>query len=856
MYKNIFITRRTETDRSKVYVWGDGQHNDAGVKVYDWSNQFGYAFIPDKEGEFQSIFGHNLKKTRKYFGSPLVFESDLPRELRVLSDMYLDSDDVSKDIIIGYFDLEADDEGGFPAIETTEKEITAITFFSSDDSKYVSFILDKNNEMENYESSTHSIRRYSSEGEMLGEFLTWFVSKKFDILTGWNISGNAEQTGFDIPYLYRRMVKILGKETADCLSPIGHVSWNDTRNQYQIAGISIIDYLPLYKKFTYVQRPNYRLDTIGKIEVGEGKLEFKGSISQLKKDDIKKFLEYNERDVKLVLKLDEKLRLIELIRRACHTSHIPYEDYMFSSRLIEGAIVTHLHRKKVVVPNKSEEGRLEFQKLKESGEKGIVGAFVKEPPAGLHEWIFSLDVQSLYPSLIMTLNISPESKMGKVLMWNAEKHHRKEISSYSVRLGTEAPVQLNREQFDRFIETTGYAIASNGVLYSTQKKGVIPTIIEEWFSLRKEYKKKQKDAAKAGNAAEEELYDRLQHVQKIFLNSIYGSLAMGIFRFYDLENAEAVTTSGQVVVKSTDKLVNAYFQKHGVGNNVVKYQDTDSAFIDASEIVKTETQEDQKLTKLISFAKEVEKYVNKQYGNLAKKFFFSNNNKLFIKGEKVCRTIFWDGVKKHYAINKVYDLDKDRAVQSTDDDWMVIVGFDCIKSSCPIAFATLMKTILMNISLRSEKEQTDNLVLKFDVESFPVNQVARNTSVKDMEKYHLIDPDTLTSFAKKTPIHLKAAMVYNRLLDRLGLTTQFEKIKSGEKIKWVYLKPNPYDLEFIAFKDYNDPSEIVDFIHSYADKSMMFEKEAKTKIQQFYTALGWGKLPTEVNQRAKNFFDF
>lgn len=326
MYQNIFISNRNEFEPATVYLWGDGQHNDAGLQALPYSD-FYYAFRKSPTGTYQSIYGQKLKKVKVWArDEPGMFESDLGRELRVLSDVYLDSDEVSKGHNLGVIDIEASSVGGFVNIEKADKEIYSICMYSQKDDQYVTFLYDRQKRYtdRNLEEKV-AVMRFDTERDLFNAFLAWFGEQKFTLLTGWNIHG------FDIPYLYRRIKVVLGDHDAKMLSSVGLVSWNENRERYRIAGISCLDYIELYKKYRQEPRASYRLDYIGENEGIGAKVHFDMTIDDLYASDIDKFIEYNLQDVRIVVGIDKKLRYIELARSICHEGHVPYEDFMYSS---------------------------------------------------------------------------------------------------------------------------------------------------------------------------------------------------------------------------------------------------------------------------------------------------------------------------------------------------------------------------------------------------------------------------------------------------------------------------------------------------------------------------------------------
>jgi DNA polymerase elongation subunit (family B) len=362
---------------------------------------------------------------------------------------------------------------------------------------------------------------------------------------------------FDVPYLYNRIKRVLGKKVANQLSTIGEMYYSPYRNRYSIAGTSMLDYMVVYKKFFYGELPSYALNAISMKELGRGKIEYEGNLDALMENDIETFIEYNITDVELILELDKKLQYIDLLRAICHVGHVPYEDFVYSSKYLEGALLTYLKRAGgIVSPNKPADGKDRMRELKESGETGFIGAFVKDPIPGKYEWMYDLDLTSLYPSIIMTLNISPETKMGKILDWDADEYIRGEKDEYIIN-----GERVSREKLQKFLEKYKYTVAPNGVMYTTDFVGLIPSILNEWFDKRVEYKDEMKKWGKAGDNDKYEFYKKRQLVQKILLNSLYGVLGLPSWRYANVDNAEATTMAGQTIIKKTEAAINMKYNK-------------------------------------------------------------------------------------------------------------------------------------------------------------------------------------------------------------------------------------------------------------------------------------------------------
>jgi DNA polymerase elongation subunit (family B) len=840
MYQNIYV--EDGEGRGTVHLWDDQN----GYTTLPFS-QFNYAYKPDNNGSVVSMTGVRVSKTKYYkFDDPTMFESDIPRETRVLTDLYLQDDTPSTGHKVVFFDIEVSMENGIPNIENPNNEVTAITLYDSVTKEYTVLVLDKTVSRGNYKKGDTDTYFFKDEIDLLYKFVDVYESIGPTIITGWN------SDYFDVPYLYNRLKQQCGNGVANKLSPIGKLKYSKFRKKWMIAGVSSLDYLDLYKKFTYGQQPNYRLDTIGRIEVGMGKVEYEGSLDELFRTDLDKFIEYNVQDVRIIVELDKKMKLIELVRGICHVGHVQYEDYCYSSKFLEGTIITYLHRKGIVVSNKPADGRQLMNDRMESDGDGFIGAYVKPPIPGLYDWVYSLDLQSLYPSIIMSLNISPETKSGFVTNWDVEKHRNNQIDVYLVRdKETDHVVRMNRENFVKFMNDSNLMISSNGVLYDTNKVGIIPEVLNQWFAERVEYKNLMKKYKNEGNLELADYYDRRQHIQKIFLNSLYGVLGLPIFRFFDIDNALAVTATGQDVIKNSANFANKLYQdKLQDTKDYCIYIDTDSLYF-SSKALLPENKNPKEFT--INLAHVIEKKLNAYYDDMSKELFFCDNHRFHIKGESVASKGLWIA-KKRYAMNVVYDLESSLDI----DNKMKVKGLDVIRSTFPPAFREFMNTVLTDVLNGIVKNEMDAKVLEFRIalDSRYYLDVARNTSVKNISEYEKGLSKQLNEFKKGTPAHVKACITYNKLLHHFKITNRYEKISDGEKIKYVYLKDNPLNLETVAVKGYNDPVEIVQLAETYIDYETLFVNELKTKLEDFYSALGWGLLPTDVNQKAEEFFSF
>ena len=387
MYQNIYFENR----KQKVHLWDDKK----GYITFPYKK---YAYIENSGGNSFTLDGKRVKKIYKWEpGTKGLYESDVPQTTRVLVDQYTDSDEPSVGHRKLFFDIEVEVTEGFPDVMKAYNMITSIALYDDTTSTYFTFVTDPKKQIEDYKKDDTVVEFYDTEHAMLTRFFQKYNQIQPTIISGWN------SEFFDIPYLYNRAVRILGGAVANSLSPIKNVYYNEYKKKHHIAGVSSMDYLILYKKFSFIQQTSYRLDHIGEIEVGMKKVEYTGTLNDLYENHLQKFIDYNIRDVRILVELDKKLDFIDIARGIAHLGHIPYDDVMMSSRYLEGAILVYLKKINVVAPNKPPR-----PKDMNSGDK-FTGAYVQSPQQGRHEWVFDLDITSMYPSVIRSLNISPET---------------------------------------------------------------------------------------------------------------------------------------------------------------------------------------------------------------------------------------------------------------------------------------------------------------------------------------------------------------------------------------------------------------------------------------------------------------
>jgi len=853
MYQNIYYERQ----KNLIHLWDD----KSGYQTFPYRK---YAYKRDTHGEYLSMYGDKLTKVGKWEKEDAedLFESDVPETTRVLVDIY-DNDLPSKGHRVLTFDIEVEMISGLPNTKDAKNEITAIAAHDGATKLYDVFVLDKERKVKNKAKNFNKDGRevtlhiFDNERNLLQAFLNYYEEVNPTILTGWNIDF------FDIPYLYNRLKNVCGEGHAKRLSPIGQAFWSPYREKFSFGGVSILDYINLYKTYTYSLEASYTLNYISTKELGRGKIEYEGSLDDLFENDLEKFIEYNIVDVDLVVSMDDKLQFIELCRAVCHAGYVPYEDYIYSSKWLEGACLGYLKKKGLVATNKPRDRKERMQALRDNNQEKFIGAYVKEPIVGKYDWIYDLDLTSLYPSIIMTLNISPETKVGKIENWDAEANIKGLDTTYKLVGKDGGEYSYTTQELKEVIKDSNLGVAANGVLYTQDKKGLIADILNDWFEKRVEFRKLEKQYGEAGDTEKYDFYAKRQLVQKILLNSMYGVLGLPAFRFYDIDNAEAVTVTGQTVIKKTAEMANRkYWKELGTTDDYNVYIDTDSIYMMAEPLVKHrypdyKTFDEKRMAvEVDNIATETQTFLNSFYDMLAERFFFipKEKHRFEIKKEFISKAGFWVA-KKRYAQWMVLK-------NGIPCDKLDVKGLDVVRSSFPKAFQDQMSGMLKDILMGKDNEYVDTKLLAFKASmiNLPVNKIAKGGAIKELSKY---DNGTwrkdsglsIASFEKGTPAHVKAGITYNRLLKFFNAPYKHEPIRDGDKVKWVYLKNNPLGLDTVAFKDYNDPKEIMDFVEQYIDRDKLYASDMENKVDDFYTALKWQKASTE-SLTAKKFFSF
>lgn len=533
-----------------------------------WSS-FNYQptlYVKDPYGEFTALDGETVSpvKKPKDWKDPKYYEKDIEKVTRLLVDVYHDSDDLPSYHNLVYLDIECEIFGALTAenIKEAPSKITAIALHDGNNKTYFCFVLDEKNQLQEIKEGNKIVIPAKTEKELLELFLNKWEQLDPTIITTWN--GGF----FDIPYLFNRIKNQLGESQALRLSPIGKVREQpfDFEQPLKIGGVNHLDYLLLFKKYVTKQESSYKLNDIGKKYVDLSKVEYEGSLEKLFNEDKNKFIEYNLRDVEIIVALEEKLKYINLTTIICHLCHTEYEQIYYATAINEGRILTYLKRKGIISPNKPTTYNPEL-KNRTNEEKDYAGGFLLDPKIGLHHYLFDCDASSLYPTIMMSLNMSPETLIGRIVIegkydcwWSLQELKEKDQEEEITLESKEGKLKnIKIKELIEFIEENQLSISANGVLFRTDIKGVLPEVLEDGFTRRQELKKQMKDAGKKKDWNRYKLYEQRQHSFKILINSLYGAMSLPSFRFTDgkLFISSAITLTGQRLIQESIRFINS-----------------------------------------------------------------------------------------------------------------------------------------------------------------------------------------------------------------------------------------------------------------------------------------------------------
>ena len=715
--------------------------------------------------------------------------------------------DTSK-IRIFNIDIETAAENGFPDVESADQEILAISIKDSYTGRIVVFGARPFNNTDSEVDYMH----FRTEESMMSAFLQYWNENYPDVITGWNVQL------FDIPYIARRITRILGEKAAKSLSPWKLISSREIyikgRKQiaYDLPGISTLDYLELYRKFTYTNQESYRLDHICLVELGERKLDHSeyDTFKEFYEKNWQKFIEYNIHDVRLVDKLDDKMKLLDLAFTMAYDAKVNYEDVFSQVRMWDNYIYCELNKRKIAIPPKKDA-------LKDAK---YAGAYVKEPKAGRYDWVVNFDLNSLYPHLIMQYNISPETLTD-------DRH-----PTVTVDRILQQEVDIDGD----------YAVCANGAQYSKDEQGFLPLMMQKMYDSRVIFKKKMIKAKQQYEKTptvelmkEIARCNNIQMAKKISLNSAYGAIGNEHFRYYRLANAEAITLSGQVSIRWIENKMNGYLNKLLATDKVdyVIASDTDSIYLNLGPVVdkffSNKSDDKNKIVELLDKVckDKLEPFINASYEELAT-YVNAYDQKMIMKRENIADRGIWTA-KKRYILN-VWDSEGVRYKEPK----MKIMGLETARSSTPQYFRDKLYAAFKIIISKTNDELISFVnAVRAETKEQGTEGVAFPRGVNNLEKYR----SRTDIYCKGTPIHVRGALLYNDFIRKNKLEHKYPYIQEGEKIKFIYLKtPNPLHENCVSFFSDIPPEMKLD---KYVDYQLQFEKSFLEPLKNVLQCVGW-----------------
>ena len=779
----------------------------------------------NKEERYKTLDGENVK--------PVKFES--PREAREFIAKYEGVENFSvygyeryvyqfiakefpgeidydmKQMKIFSMDIEVACENGFPDVEASAEEMLCITIKDMNTKEVFVWGTREFNPPEGVEFFV-----FWTEQEMLNHFVRWWAENTPDVLTGWNVNL------YDVPYICRRVNRVLGEKWMKTLSPWNRANEREinimgrTHIAYDLSGINILDYLDLYKKFTYTNQESYRLDHIAFVELGQRKLDHSEyeNFKDFYTSDWQKFVEYNIQDVELIDRLEDKMKLIELAVTMAYDAKVNLEDVYSQVRMWDTMIYNYLKDRDIVVPPRR--GSKKDEKY--------AGAYVKEPVPGLYDWVVSFDLNSLYPHLIMQYNISPETLV-------------------ETRHPTATVDKLLRQEISIDGE---YCVCANGAQYRKDIHGFLPEIMQKIYDERTIYKKRmlaaKQDIENAKTPAETlalqkdvSKFNNIQMARKIQLNSAYGAIGNQYFRYYSLANAEAITLSGQVSIRWIENKINGYLNKL-LSTEEVDYviaSDTDSIYLNLGPLVsKFFANKSGDKAAIVSLLDKVcqeklETFIECAYQELAS-YVSAYEQKMKMKRENIADKGIWTA-KKRYILN-VWDSEGVRYEKPK----LKMMGIEAVKSSTPAPCRQKIKDALIVI-MNENEEAAQKFIANFREEftSLPVEDISFPRGCNNLNKWS----NPATVYTKGTPIHVRGALLYNFYIKKNKLSHKYPLIQNGEKIKFVYLKtPNKINENVISFFQ-TFPKEFG--IDKQVDYDLQFEKSFLEPLKVIMDTIGW-----------------
>lgn len=885
MYVDAIIDR--EKERIHIVERKDGQRQ---FKDYPANYIFYY---PNENGEFRTLWGERCKrvstrsskdfrKEMAAFKNLPLYEADINPIFRCLADNYLGVD--APELNTAFFDIETDFDPvkGYSTPEDPFTKITAITVYLNWLDQLVTLCLAPSSltheQAKEICDSIPNCFLFAHESELLLTFLD--LIEDADVLSGWN------SEGFDIPYTINRVARVLSKDDTRrfCL-------WNQLprartyekfgleRQTYDIVGRVHLDYMNLYRKYTYEERHSYSLDAIGEYELNERKVPYEGSLDQLYNQDFKKFLIYNRQDVALLDKLDKKLRFMDLANELAHSNTVLLQTTMGAVAVTEQAIINEAHSRGMVVPTrKNHEGNTQ-----------AAGAYVAYPKEGIHEWIGAIDINSLYPSAIRSLNMSVETIIGQLRPIMTDRYIKNKMDNGSSfadawegmfgtleytavmnqEIGTEITIDWEDGSSDTYSAAQVYkmvfdsnnpwCMSANGTMFTLETKGVVPGLLERWYKERQELQDKMREARKANNVKEAAFWDKRQLVKKINLNSLYGAILNAGCRFFDKRIGQSTTLTGRCIAQHMDATVNECLtgEYNYVGKTII-YGDTDSVYFSAWPVI-----QDDVAKGLMEWDKDIclklydtiAEQVNLSFPAYMERAFHvpEDNGKIIKGGRELVASKGLFITKKRYAV-LIYDLENKRLDIEGKSGKVKAMGLDLKRSDTPKVVQEFLARILQQVLEGGQKNDVIAAIKQFK-EEFKLRPAWEKGTPKRVNKLTYYNDMEIKNGKFNMPGHVRAAINWNNML-RMFNDNYSMKITDGMKCIVCKLKPNPLGMTSIAYPI--DEQRLPQWFKEMPfDTDAMQEAIITQKVENLLGVLEWDLINATNNSNTfESLFDF
>ena len=836
MYRNAVYNSSEQS--IKLFTW-----DEDGKRVMNTVSCSPYLYVDDPRGEKTSIFGTKVRKRvfstaydrYKFVNSSGIkrLYENLPAEQQYLIDVFCTENETPEftklPLKITYIDIETYSVGSFPNIDDPTHVVNVITCYDTLNKQYYTFGLKP------YVNTSSNVTyiHCKNERELFIKFIEYIADDYPDVITGWNI------VGFDIPYIVNRCERILGEDYVRMLSPLGKVHYRmfmgkfgREQKRYFLDGISVIDYLDIYRRFCLKLRESYKLDAIGELELGQRKVDYGDiDLATLSDTDWQTFVNYNIQDVNLVIKLEDKLQYISLLRMLSCVGLTTLEGAMGTLSVINGALAIKARARGEVIST--------FIRSEKAGQNP--GAYVAVPKKGFKTNVVSFDANSLYPNVMISLNLSPETKIGKI-----EKTNAGNINIYHV---SGKCFELTPAAFNTYIKQEQCAVTKAGFLFTQKKRGIIPEFLDYYYNERvtvKEllYKAKKQLSETAKNTPaytelqyEVERLNTKQMVIKVLVNSCYGYMGNKQAPIGDDDIASSVTLTGQAIIKQAGKLLQDYIKinfnitdEHVLNESWV-YSDTDSLYFSLGcieHIISLKNNE--KISdQFYSEVEKIENYLNTEITKWSKTALRTIDSRFVFKRECIADVgLFLQ--KKRYVLHILDD-------EGLKVNKFKYTGVEVVRTTMPNAIKPYAKQIIETMLMSQSLKKTNDILTEAynAFKGLPAEDIAFVMGIKGYEKY--ASKCTDFSIASRTPIHVKAAYLHNHINKLLNISTKYEEINSGDKIRYVYVQtPNKYGIDVIGFK-YTFPEEYINILK--IDYEKMFEKILYSSIERFYDSVSW-----------------